>query len=149
MSYCIVEHHYGDQWQTKENRTSSYNKKHLPVCVFWSHYWLSISNLGDFVLIWWEYVWLITIHYIRPFYIFQIRKNICFTWFREKHLPVGVFWGYSTKYKCIIFMDLWFYLNKWLCVHSVTIGREFNWSEDWAWHMSSQETMSPVNWAVL
>ena len=69
-----------------------------------------------------------------------------FTWFREKHVLVGVFWGYCTKYKCIVFIDLWFYLNKWLCVLSVTISHEFKWSEEFAWHMSSQETMSLVNW---
>ena len=116
MSYCIVQHHYYGQWQTKENRTSSYNEKHLPVRVFWSHCWLSMSNLGDFVLIWWEYVWFITRHDSRPFYIFQIWKNTCSTWFREKHQPVSVFHGYCTKYKCIIFIDLWFYLND--CVFS-------------------------------
>ena len=148
MSYCIVEHHYWDQWQAKENRTSSYNEKHLLVCVFWSHYWLSISNLGDFVLIWWEYVWLITRHDVRPFYIFQIWENTCFTWYIEKHLLVGVFWGYCTKYKCIIFIDLWFYLNKY-CVYSQLLLVELKWPEDWAWYMSSQQTMSLVNWAVL
>ena len=101
------------RWQTKQNRTSSFNEKHLPVGVFWSHCWLSISSLGEFVLVWWVYVWIITRHDIRSFYIFQIWRNTCFTWLRENQLQVGVFLGFRTKYKFIIFIDLWFYLNKW------------------------------------
>ena len=101
------------RWQTKQNRTSSFNEKHLPVGVFWSHCWLSISSLGEFVLVWWVYVWLITRHDIRSFYIFHIWRNTCFTWLRENQLQVGVFLGFRTKYKFIIFIDLWFYLNKW------------------------------------
>ena len=129
-------------------------KKPTSVGVFWPHCCLSIFSLGDFVLIWWEYVLLITRHDIRPLYLPNLEKHVSLDlekntyqqvlWLRH-WIPIsGVpcskplggskyfFWGggYYTKYKCIIFVTLWFYLNKWLCVLSVTIGHGSIWIND-------------------